>query len=261
MTSTTLTTVLLSSVILTLVIGVSDINSAFADRDPVEEKLAKEAYEINEMKEMKEKEGKTSEAKKLKAQYDEKIKKLNEHGLATEEQFEADPEYWLNARADYLFPPSVEMTSLENNYADNNEFNNNFVEAHDHCGCGYKLLKYMAGYKYVWWGINWVNYSDDGWEYVAAGNLGSSEIDITEGNNVQVNGIHLARGHGAPVTISWDGYYYLKDTLGDVQSSSFHLSEYKYFSDGFVSHSRDYGQETVNNNWVIEVQAYVNYAS
>ena len=60
---------LLSSVILTLVIGVSNFETAFAETDKELRDIAKNAQDIKEKKIKKEKEGKKSEAKQLEKEH------------------------------------------------------------------------------------------------------------------------------------------------------------------------------------------------
>ena len=185
------------------------------------------------------------------------IKKLNDHGLATFEQFEQNPEYWLEKRANYLFPEQAKTNSLGNSLGDNfatSSSSNSFAEAHAHCACGEKALKYMAGYKVPFWGIWWVSYAEEGWTYALDDEWTTSDVTVSsDDNGFTATAIHLARGNNAPVTISWGGEYYLTNVLGDVQQSG-NDSFTKYFSNGFVSHSIDWGSHVVYTNWEVEMQ-------
>ncbi len=180
--TTTTKTILFASLIAALILPFSAMDLAFADVSPEIKEKAKKGHDT--WKELKAEEKKvTKDSKKidkLEKKFQKYVKELNKHGIATQEQWDENPQYWRNMNMPSIHEPIVE-NDTHNTILDADLFfnvDNSEIELMSHgCGCAGQALNVIAGFDYLLWGF-WPTsaYSDDGWKKLTY----NGDVDTTE---------------------------------------------------------------------------------
>ena len=162
-------TVLFASLIAALILPLG-MNSAFAEIPEDIKAKALEGKQIWEkLEKMKEKlstnASEVAQEKALEKKFESIVKLMNKHGIATQEQWDADPQYWRSLN----LPPSLESSRDYTHSTGQIELQSgNLLETTSH-GCGSctqpQELHVIAGFDYLLWGF-WPTsaYSEQGWK-------------------------------------------------------------------------------------------------
>ena len=150
-------TILFASLVATLIISFGETNFAFAEVSEEVKSKALEGKQVwEELVDIKNKEDKTDKEElyesELQKQFDVIAKEMNEHGIATLEQWEKNPDYWRMKNA----PTSVTMhggEALENFKSLNSDTNTSTTPSiHSPCFCPQEF-RFIAGFDYLLWGF------------------------------------------------------------------------------------------------------------
>ncbi len=167
MTTKTTYALLCASLIAILILPIG-VYSAFAEASDEIKAKALEGKKIWEkLEQLKTKSTKNAseieQEKNLQDKFDEIVKEMNKHGIATQEQWNENPQYWRSVNLPPI-PNSVENNSIHSN----NQIDlqaGDVLETMSHCGsCGTQELYTIAGFDYLLWGF-WPTsaYSQNGW--------------------------------------------------------------------------------------------------
>ncbi len=199
-------------------IGVSGIPEA--DAKAVDEKLVKFAKQLEKVQDKVEQ---ATGDKKLKLEQEESdlIKFLNQQGLATDEQFNEDPSYWIDMR--------YGIVEAEQE-AKNNSVNQVFYEGDSKitlmCGCT-DALKLKAGYSVYAYNIWWPHWTGS-WTYVEDGDQGYSTVDFDDSANDYVKPFQYTESKSAVTQIDFDWDYVAHDAGWDEIDDANGNNDYYY---------------------------------
>ena len=141
------------------------------------------------------------------------MNKLNEHGIATQEQWEANPQYWRNMN----MPPTPEpITENDNTHnmvwqGDSSIFNVSYngIDLMSHgCGsCTSQKLYVIAGFDYLLWGF-WPTsaYADAGWKTLTYVGQERTSFVTTEDDHDEITP-HITQKIQKSGTVNYDYGY------------------------------------------------------
>lgn len=155
-----------------------------------------------------------TEEKTLQAKFDNIVKEMNKHGIATQEQWDSDPQYWRSLN----LPPLPVSDTPDTTYSPSKGdlASTNTIEAMNQCGsCGPQELHVIAGFDYLLWGW-WPTsaYSIHGWKTLTYDGDSDATVVTLEDDHSEITP-HITQKIKKIGTVNYD-YGYDARTYGGL---------------------------------------------
>ena len=205
-----------------MILPFSGMGFAFAEVSPEIKEKAKQG--LDKWKELKAEEKKVKKDNKkidkLEKEFDKFVKELNKHGIATQEQWDADTQYWRSMN----LPQSstITETTRAHNVFNVDSFSSTTgsqIELMCH-GCGNQNLQVIAGFDYLLWGF-WPTsaYSVHGWKTLTYnGDSDATTVTVQDDHDSVLP--HITQKIAKTGTVNYDYEYDARIYGNYIDSSS-----------------------------------------
>ena len=219
-----------------LSIGISGMPEA--DAKAVDEKLVKFAKQYEKVQEKIEKA--TGDKKdRLEQESNVLLNFLNRQGLATEEQWNEDPTYWIELRMDVVERENASKKSSTDVsqivYSGNSQIT-------PMCGCS-DALELSAGYAVYFVSVWWPNTVSTA-TIIPENQQGYSEIEFNDWNNDYVKPYQYTQSKSAVKEITYNWEYVAHDHLNDEMATDDNDGEWHYYALLVSTYEETMGQLT-----------------
>ena len=207
-------TILFASLLVAMILPFSTMDFAFADVSPEIKEEAKKGHDAwKELKAEKKKVKKDSKKiDKLEKKFQKYVKELNKHGIATQEQWDKNSQYWRNMNMPSISEPIIENDNTHNTMLGVDSFSNvgnSEIELMSHgCGsCTSQKLYVIAGFDYLLWGF-WPTtaYADAGWKTLTYDGQERTSFVTTEDDHDEITP-HISQKIQKSGTVNYDYGY------------------------------------------------------